>query len=170
VPLEITGPGEESGTYDAYIELSGIPDIAEERGLPESQVETTRPDYQASPDDNVIIQGIAGSPSSLGWVGYSFFVNNQDTVKAIEVSADDAAGCIAPNFDTITDGSYPLSRSLFIYVNLEKAAQSEALSAFVDYYLTDDGLRTAVEETRYVTLPDDRIEATRQAWEDAAAA
>jgi phosphate transport system substrate-binding protein len=168
-PLEITGPGEESGTYDAYIELSGIPDFAEERGLPEEQLETTRPDYQASPDDNVIIEGVAGSASSFGWVGYSFYANNQDRVKAIEISADDDTGCVAPTFDTIADGSYPLSRSLFIYVNTDKAAQSDALSAYVDYYLTDDGLVTAVEDTQYVTLPDDRLAATRQAWEDAQA-
>jgi phosphate transport system substrate-binding protein len=169
-PLEITGPGEESGTYDAYIELSGIPDIAEERGLPEEQVETTRPDYQASPDDNVIIQGVAGSDSSLGWVGYSFFTNNQDTVKAIEISAEDESGCVAPNFDTIADGSYPLSRSLYVYVNTAMAAEKAALSAFVDYYMTEDGLVRAVEETQYVPLPEDRMEAARQDWEDAGAA
>jgi phosphate transport system substrate-binding protein len=167
-PLDITGPGEESGTYDAYIELSGIPDLAEERGLPENQLETTRPDYQASPDDNVIIQGVSGSDSSLGWVGYSFYANNQDVVKAIEI--DGGEGCVAPSFDTIADGSYPLSRSLYIYVNTDKAAENQALSAYVDFYLTDEGVRTAVEETQYVTLPDDRIEATRQAWEDAKAA
>jgi phosphate transport system substrate-binding protein len=169
-PLEITGPGEESGTYDAYIELSGIPDIAEERGLPENQAETTRPDYQASPDDNVIIQGVAGSDSSFGWVGYSFYANNRDTVRAIEISAEDESGCVAPNFDTIADGSYPLSRSLYIYVNTGMAAQKDALSAFVDYYMTDDGLVTAVEETQYVPLPEARMEAARQAWEDARAA
>jgi phosphate transport system substrate-binding protein len=169
-PLEITGPGEESGTYDAYIELSGIPDLAEERGLPEEQLETTRPDYQASPDDNVIIQGVAGSDSSLGWVGYSFYANNEDTVRAIEISPADEGGCVAPTFDTIADGSYPLSRSLYIYVNAGMAAQKEALAAFVDYYLSDDGLVTAVEETQYVALPEDRVEATRQAWEDAGAA
>ena len=137
-PLDITAPGEESGTYDAFIELSGIPDIAEERGLPEEQLETTRPDYQASANDNVIIDGIAGSDSSFGWVGYSFFEQNSDVVKAFEI--DGGSGCVAPNFDTIADGSYPLSRSLYIYVNNAKAQQSEALSSYVDYYLSDEGL------------------------------
>jgi phosphate transport system substrate-binding protein len=164
-PLDITAPGEESGTYDAYIELSGIPDIAEERGLPEEQWETTRPDYQASSNDNVIIDGIAGSDSSFGWVGFSFFEQNQDVVKAFEI--DGGEGCVAPSFDTIADGSYPLSRSLFIYVNNAKAAESEALRAYVDLYLSDEGIRTAVEEVAYVVLPDDRIEATRSTWESA---
>jgi phosphate transport system substrate-binding protein len=167
-PLDITAPGEESGTYDAYIELSGIPDIAEERGLPEEQLETTRPDYQASANDNVIIDGIAGSDSSFGWVGFSFFEQNQDVVKAFEI--DGGEGCVAPSFDTISDGSYPLSRSLFIYVNNAKAAKSEALRAYVDLYLSDEGIRTAVQEVAYVVLPDDRIEATRSTWESAQAA
>jgi phosphate transport system substrate-binding protein len=164
-PLDITAPGEESGTYDAYIELSGIPDIAEERGVPEAQWETTRPDYQASANDNVIIDGIAGSDSSFGWVGFSFFEQNRDVVKAFEI--DGGEGCVAPSFDTIADGSYPLSRSLYIYVNNAKAAESEALRAYVDLYLSDEGVRTAVEEVAYVVLPDDRIEATRSTWESA---
>ncbi len=163
-PLDITGPGEESGTYDAFIELSGIPDTAEERGLSEDQVETTRPDYQASANDNVIIDGIAGSDSSLGWVGFSFYEQNQDVVKAIEI--DGGEGCVTPSFETISDGSYPLSRSLYIYVADQKVAQSEALRAFVDLYLSDVGVRTAVQEVAYVVLPDDRIEQARGTWEE----
>jgi phosphate transport system substrate-binding protein len=163
--LDVTAPGEESGTYDAFIELSGIPDIAEERGLPEEQVETTRPDYQASSNDNVIIDGIAGSETSFGWVGYSFFEQNSDVVKAFDI--DGGSGCVAPNLDSIADGSYPLSRSLYIYVNNAKAQQSEALRAYVDYYLSDEGLQTAVEQVAYVPLPEDRIEGTRSAWEGA---
>lgn len=166
--LDITAPGEESGTFDAFIELSGIPDIAEERGLPEEQVETTRPDYQASSNDNVIIDGIAGSESSLGWVGYSFFEQNAEVVKALEI--DGGSGCVAPSFDSIADGSYPLSRSLYIYVNNAKAAESEALRAYVDLYLSDEGLKTVVQQVAYVPLPDDRIEAARAAWEGAGTA
>lgn len=168
VSLDITAPGEESGTYDAFIELSGIPDIAVERGLSEEESETTRPDYTASANDNVIIDGIAGSDSSFGWVGFSFFEQNQDVVKAFEV--DGGEGCVAPSFESIADGSYPLSRSLFIYVNDAKAAENEALTAFVDLYLSDTGLRTTVEEVAYVVLPDDRVEAARNAWESASAA
>jgi phosphate transport system substrate-binding protein len=71
--------------------------------------------------------------------------------------------CPATSADTIADGSYPLSRSLYIYVNTAKAAESEALAAFVDFYLSDTGLRTAVQEVAYVALPDDRIGASRGA-------
>jgi phosphate transport system substrate-binding protein len=162
-PLDIVGPGEESGTYDAFIELA-LADLIEERGTDEA----TRPDYQSSPDDNVIVQGVSGY--GLGWVGYAFYANNSDLVKGIEVSSGDASGCVAPDITTIADGTYPLSRSLYVYVNTSRLAESDALRAYVDYYLTDDGLVTAVEETSYVPLPGDRVEATRRAWEEAAPA
>jgi len=161
-PLVVTAPGEESGTYDSFVEIA-LEGIAEERG----QDAVTRPDYQASANDNVIIDGIAGSDSSLGWVGFSFYEQNQEVVKAIEVDGGD--GCVAPDFETIADGSYPLSRSLYIYVNDAKAVESEALRAFVDFYMTDTGLLDSVEQVAYVTLPEDRIEATRSAWEGSAA-
>jgi phosphate transport system substrate-binding protein len=162
-PLDIVGPGEESGTYDAFIELA-LAGLIEERGTDEA----TRPDYQSSPDDNVIVQGVSGY--GLGWVGYAFYANNSDLVKGIEISSGDPSGCVAPDLTTIADGSYPLSRSLYVYVNTSRLAESDALRAYVDHYLTDDGLVTAVEETSYVPLPADRVEATRRAWEEAAAA
>jgi phosphate transport system substrate-binding protein len=164
-PLEITAPGEESGTYDAFIELAHFADIGVEHGLSEDEAATTRPDYQASANDNVIIDGIAGSDSSFGWVGFSFYEQNQDVVRAIEIDGGD--GCVAPTFDTIADGSYPLSRSLYIYVNNAKAQQSKALRAFVDFYLSDTGVKTAVDQVQYVELPQDRIDATRDTWEGA---
>jgi phosphate transport system substrate-binding protein len=159
-PLVVSAPGEESGTFDSFVELA-LEGIAEGRG----EEATTRPDYTSSANDNVIIDGIAGTDTSLGWVGFSFYEQNQDVVKAIEV--DGGEGCVAPTFETISGGTYPLSRSLYIYVNNAKAAESEAVTTFVDFYMTDTGLRTAVEEVAYVTLPDDRVEATRSAWEGA---
>jgi phosphate transport system substrate-binding protein len=164
-PLEITAPGEESGTYDAFIELAHFADIGVEHGLSEDEAATTRPDYQASANDNVIIDGIAGSDSSFGWVGFSFYEQNQDVVRAIEIDGGD--GCVAPTFDTIADGSYPLSRSLYIYVNNAKAQQSKALRAFVGFYLGDTGVKTAVDQVQYVELPQDRIDAARDTWEGA---
>jgi phosphate transport system substrate-binding protein len=164
-PLDITAPGEESGTYDAFIELSGIPDIAVERGIPEEESETLRKDYTSSPNDNVIIQAMAGSPSSLGFVGFAFAEEAGDQVR--EIAVDGGDGCVTPSDETISDGSYPLSRSLFIYVNNEKVAQSEALQAYVDYYLTDEALNDLVSEVGYIPLPADRIEATRGVWAEA---
>jgi phosphate transport system substrate-binding protein len=163
--LEVTAPGEESGTYDAFIELSGIPDLAVENGVAEDASEALRGDYNSSPDDNVIIQAMEGSPNAIGFVGFAFAEGAGDAVKEVEIDAGD--GCVAPTAETIADGSYPLSRSLYIYPNTQMASEDEAVKAFVDYYLTEDGLVAAVEEAEYIPLPADRQEASASAWESA---
>jgi phosphate transport system substrate-binding protein len=164
LPLDITAPGQESGTYDAFIELSGIPDTAAAQGVPEAKQSTLRNDYQSSPNDNTIIQAMGGSQGSLGFVGFAFADQNADTVKEIQV--DGGSGCVTPSHDTIADGSYPLSRSLYIYVNTDKLATNPALKAFVDYYVSDEGI-AAVGESDYVDLPTERIAATQAAWQSA---
>jgi phosphate transport system substrate-binding protein len=158
-PLVITAPGEESGTYDTFVEFV-IADISEER-LGEDN-DFTRADYNASPNDNVIVQGITDNPTSLGWVGFAFYEANQDVLKALEVDNGES-GCIAPTADTIASFEYPLSRPLFIYVNTSDLANRPELTAFVDYYLSDEGL-AAVADAGYVDLPAQDIEATRAAW------
>jgi phosphate transport system substrate-binding protein len=161
VPLDISGPGVESGTYDALIELAGIEDTALAQGVPEDTAATLRADYPSSPNDNVIIQGIEGSDSSLGWVGFAYAQSAGEGVKELEIDGGD--GCIAPTTDTIADASYPLSRSLYIYVSTASAADNPAVQAYVDYYLSDEGI-TAVTDAGYVDLPADRLEAARTAW------
>jgi phosphate transport system substrate-binding protein len=163
--LEVTAPGEESGTYDAFIDLAGIEDAAIENGVAEDAAAALRSNYQSSGNDNVIIQAMEGSPNAIGFVGFAFAEGAGDQVKEIGIDAGD--GCVAPTHDTIADGSYPLSRSLFIYPNVATAGDEATLKAFVDYYLTDDGLTLAVEEAKYIALPADRQEATRSAWESA---
>jgi phosphate transport system substrate-binding protein len=156
-PLVITAPGEESGTYDTYVEFV-IGDIFEDRGAEEA----TRPDYQTSADDNVIIENISGSPSSLGWVGFAFADENADAVTSLEVDGGD--GCVQPTAETIASGEYPMSRPLFIYVNAAEAEARPELAAFVDYYLSDEGI-AAVTEADYVALDETALEETRAAWD-----
>lgn len=161
VPLDVTAPGEESGTYDSFAELV-LEDIAyEERGIKEDDP-VIRPDYQASANDNVIIEGISGSESSLGWVGYAFFVQNEDTVQALPV-AEKGDDCVEPSPETISDGSYPIARDLFIYVNTAKMEENPAVEAYVDYYLSDAGL-ASVAEVGYVDLAEEDVQATLDAW------
>ena len=155
--LDITAPGEESGTYDTYVEFV-VADLAEARAADE----VTRPDYQASGDDNVIIENIAGAPTSLGWVGFAFADENSDAVKSLEVDGGD--GCVVPTPETIASGEYPMSRPLFIYVNADEAGARPELAAFVDYYLSDDGM-AAVTEADYVALDAATLEETRAAWD-----
>ncbi|MDE0066204.1 MAG: substrate-binding domain-containing protein [Acidimicrobiaceae bacterium] len=155
-PLDIFGPGEESGTFDTFVELV-VEHPAEERG----QAGTTRPDYSPSGDDNVILQGITGSDTSLGWVGFAFASGAQG-VKLLDVDGGES-GCVAATAETIASGEYPLSRPLFVYVNSNRAANNPGLEAYVDFYM-DAGLDRAVAEVGYVELTDAAKAEVRAAW------
>lgn len=154
-PLTISAPGEESGTYDSYVEIV-IEEFNEDRG---AQAET-RPDYQSSADDNVIIQGIQGSDTSFGWVGFAF-AREAKGVKQIEI--DGGAGCVAPTLETIASGEYPIARDLYIYVNAASVDENPAIAEYVDFYLSDEGIG-AVAEVGYVGLSDEALAATRAVW------
>ena len=93
--LTVTAPGEESGTFDSFVEIV-IEGVGDELGVEGANV---RPDYTASPNDNVIIEGIAANPTSLGWVGFAFVEENLDTIKPLQV--DGGAGCVEPTPETI---------------------------------------------------------------------
>jgi phosphate transport system substrate-binding protein len=159
--LSITGPGEESGTYDSYVELVITPIASKQTPV---QPSATRPDYVASANDNAIIAGVAGSPSSLGWVGFAFAQENKDTIKELGVAKDPNGTCIQPTAETISDGTYPLSRSLYLYVNKAKAAANPAVVGYVDFYLGDGTISTVLQTVPYVNLPATELDATRTAW------
>ena len=154
-PLDIFGPGEESGTFDSFVEIV-LEDLAEEAGVDA----TTRTDYSPSGDDNVILQGIQSSDSSLGWVGFAFAINASG-VKLLEV--DGGEGCVSPTADTIASNEYPISRDLWIYVNADRAAANPAVAAYVDFYVSE-ALSQAVSEVGYVPLTDAARTETSQRW------
>ena len=129
--LRLYGPDTDSGTFDYFTE--------EVNG--EAQV--SRADYTASADDNVLVQGIGGDRGSLGYFGYAYYQENKDSLKVIGV--DSGNGCVVPEPATIEDGTYsPLSRPLFIYVNVASLDRPE-VAAFVDYYM-DHGYQLTGEE------------------------
>ena len=146
-------PARSRGTYDTFVEFA-IADLAEERGADEA----TRADYSSSPNDNLIVEGIESSESSLGWVGYAFYVAEQERMKAIEIDGGD--GCVAPTPETIADGSYPFSRSLYIYVNTANAEENPAVASFVDLYLSTRG--SAVGDRRRLRRPARRPRSRRR--------
>jgi len=161
LPLTIVAPGEESGTYGSFIEIA-LEDIMEERG----QDTNLRPDYQISADDNVIVDNSGGTEGGLGFVGFSFAINAGDAVKLFDVDGGD--GCVSPSEDNVINGTYPISRSLYIYVNPNKITENPAVAPFIDYYLSDEGI-ASVTEVQYVALPTDRLDAARSAWDSASA-
>lgn len=164
--LAVVGPGEESGTFDSFVELV-LDGIAKTRSqIPEgSSHATTRPDYTSSANDNVIVQGITSSPGSLGWVGFGFAEENADKIKIVPVAKEASGTCVTPSADSIADGSYPISRTLYIYVNKAKAAANPAVAAYVDYYLADGTIASALEKVPYINLPADKLAATAAAWQ-----
>ncbi len=157
--LDIFGPGEESGTFDSFVELA-IEEIAEHR----NQDITTRPDYNTNADDNVIIRGVQNSDTSLGWIGYAF-AKEAGGIKLLSVASENSE-CVEPTATNIADGTYPIARPLLIYVNKAAALENEALRAYVDFYLQDEGLSIAVGDVGYVELDNIAKTKTRQAWRD----
>jgi phosphate transport system substrate-binding protein len=167
--LEVTAPGEESGTYDSFIELA-LADTAEKQveagAITEDQAETTRKDYQSSGNDNTIIDGVAETDNSLGWVGFAFANQNKDKVKTLRIDNGDG-NCVAPSAKTVRDGSYPLSRDLYIYVNNAKAGSNPALKSFVDFYMSKPG-NASVKESDYIQLAKADWNESVNTWKTAA--
>jgi phosphate transport system substrate-binding protein len=117
--LSLYGPGTDSGTFDFFTD-----EINGEEGV-------SRTDYQPSEDDNVLVQGVEGSDGGLGYFGFSYYEQNQDSLNLVGV--DDGSGCVKPSVDTIQSGDYkPLSRPLFMYPS-EKAMKKPEVKAFMDY-------------------------------------
>lgn len=162
--LSISAPGTESGTYDSFIEIV-LEKTAEARQGDEA-ARFIRTDFAGNADDNVIIEGIAGNDTSIGWVGYAFAEANSDVVKSLAVAKAEGEACIQPSIETIADGSYPVSRSLFIYVNNEKLDSNPALRPFVEFYLNEgyaESVTQAFGDSGYVELPADQLAETRSA-------
>jgi phosphate transport system substrate-binding protein len=155
-PLTITGPGSESGTYDSFVDFA-VKKIAESR----TKDVKLRADYTASPNDNVIVEGIEATDTSLGWVGYAYYEAQKDKMKALGV--DGGKGCVAPTAETIADGSYPFSRTLYMYVSKKAMADNPAVGAYVDLYLSNEGM-AQVTDAGYIALPSEKIAATTAAW------
>jgi phosphate transport system substrate-binding protein len=136
--IQLYGPGTDSGTYDTFTEA-----IVGEVGA-------SRTDFQASEDDNVLVQGITGDRYALGYFGYAYLAGNRDKLGVVAV--DGGAGCITPTEETVRDGSYaPLSRPLFLYVK-RSALGNPGLQEFLRYFMDHAG--ELVPETGFVPLPD----------------
>ena len=136
IPLRLYGPGTDSGTFEYFTEA-----IVGEMG-------SARPDYTASEDDNVLVQGISGDVNALGFFGYAYYQASQDKLKLIPVN--NGSGPVLPEFSTISDGSYnPLTRKIFIYVSLE-SLQRQEVKDFVNFYLNNAAYLS--DEVGYVPL------------------
>lgn len=119
--VELYGPGTASGTFDYFNEEI----LGKDREV--------RTDYTPSEDDNVLMQGVAGSKNALGYFGFSYFEENQDVLKAVAI--DNGEGAVAPSIESISDGSYaPLGRTLYVYVNAGELQNRPEVAEFVTFY------------------------------------
>ena len=140
--IHLFGPGVASGTYDYFTEA-----IVGESG-------SSRGDFTASEDDNVLVQGIAGDKYGLGFFGLAYYKENKDKLSLVAV--DGGNGPVRPSLETVKTGEYsPLSRPLFIYVNSTAVKRQEAV-AFVNFYL--DNAAELSTEVGYIPLPDAEYE------------
>ncbi len=136
--MEMYAPGVDSGTFDYFTETIG------------GESGASRGDFTASEDDNLIIQGVSGGKNGVGYLGYSYYVENAEKLNAVEI--DGGSGCIAPTDVAINNGTYaPLSRPLFIYVRKD-AATTPHIAEFIRYYLGSEGQALAAE-VGYIPYP-----------------
>ncbi len=146
--ISLFGPGTDSGTFDYFTDV-----INGEEGA-------SRTDYESSEDDNVIVQGVTGTPGAMGYFGFTYYEENADSLKAVEV--DSGSGCVAPSAESAQDGTYtPLSRPLFIYVSNKSYADKEQVATFVDFYI--DNLPAITEAAKFIPLNDDQTAETQSA-------
>jgi phosphate transport system substrate-binding protein len=136
-PLKLYGAGADSGTFDYFTEAVV------------GKSKSSRGDFTASEDDNVLVQGISNDKNALGYFGFAYYIENQAKLKAVAV--DGGKGPVLPSAQTVENGTYnPLSRPIFIYVSKKSAAKPE-VKEFVEFYLKHAA--PLVKEVKYVPLP-----------------
>ena len=149
--VSLYGPGTDSGTFDYFTDV-----INGEEGV-------SRKEYQASEDDNVLVQGVSGDQDGLGYFGFSYYEQNQDALNL--VSVDDGSGCVAPSSETIQDGSYtPLSRPLFMYPSAEAMSRPE-VAGFMQYVV--DNFDSIAEAALIVPMDDSQASKAQSAFQEA---
>ncbi len=137
VTIKLYGAGADSGTFDYFTEAVV------------GKAKSSRGDYTASEDDNVLVQGVASDKNGLGFFGFAYYVENQKKVKAVAV--DSGKGGVIPSAETVKDGSYePLSRPVFIYVNV-KAAEKPEVKEYIEFYMKN--AENLVKEVKFFPLP-----------------
>ena len=139
-PLKLFGAGSDSGTFDYFTEAIV------------GKAKSSRGDFTASEDDNVLVQGVARDKYAIGYFGFAYYVENQGKLRAVPIVAKDGAPAVGPSMEAVLKGTYqPLARPIFIYVN-EKSLAKPEVKEFVQYYMTH-GAKLA-REVKYVPLPD----------------
>jgi phosphate transport system substrate-binding protein len=143
-PLKLYGAGADSGTFDYFTEAIV------------GKAKSSRGDYTASEDDNVLVQGIASDPNAIGYFGYAYYAANKNKLKAVPVVNPRTNKPVGPSEDTVMDATYnPLGRPIFIYVN-KKSLQKPEVRKFAEFYVKNGAELS--QDVKYIPLPPDAYE------------
>jgi len=162
-PAEAIGvysPGADSGTFDYFIEAVVGPVTLDADGKADlaaaEEALLGLEGAQFSEDDNVLVQGVEGSPYAIGYFGYAYFSENTGALKAVAI--DD----VEPNQGTVDDGSYPLARPLFIYSDAAILQEKPQVAAFIYFYMSN--VNNEIIDVGYFPAPAADLEAAMDAW------
>jgi phosphate transport system substrate-binding protein len=137
-PLKLFGAGADSGTFDYFTEAIN------------GKAKSSRGDFTASEDDNVLVQGVARDVNALGYFGFAYYVENKDKLRAAKI-VDKTGPGVEPSFESVINGTYqPLARPIFIYINAKSLERPE-VKEFVEFYMKN--AEVLVREVKYVPLP-----------------
>ena len=139
-PMKLFGAGADSGTFDYFTEAIV------------GKAKSSRGDFTASEDDNVLVQGVSRDVNSMGYFGYAYYAENSKKIKSIPIIEKAGKPAVAPSMESVINGSYqPLARPIFIYVNAKSIDKPE-IKEFVEYYLKSSV--NLIREVKYVPLTD----------------
>ena len=157
-PIQRFSPGTDSGTFDYFVEAVMTPANGDDAALGEAAIlESTG--TQFSEDDNVLVQGVQGSPYAIGYFGYAYYQENADTLTPLSIDG------IAPTADTAESGEYPISRPLFIYSSTEIMQEKPQVSAFIHFYITN--VADEILDVGYFPVSEDQAQENLDAWNSA---
>jgi len=155
-------PGTDSGTFDYFVEAVMTPayvlDKEADKGKDKEAI-LNAANIQFSEDDNVLVQGVEGSPYAIGYFGYAYFAENQGNLKSVSLND------VSPSFKTAESGEYKLARPLFIYSDAAILKSKPQVAAFINYFLTY--VNEEIEAVGYFPASPEALDAARQSWLDA---
>jgi phosphate transport system substrate-binding protein len=154
-PIQRFSPGTDSGTFDFFVEAVMTPANGDDAALGEAAI-LDAANIQLSEDDNVLVQGVQGSPYAIGYFGYAYYQENASSLKALSVNG------VAPTAETAEAGEYPISRPLFIYSSTEILQEKPQVAAFIYFYITN--VADEILDVGYFPVSEGKAQENLDAW------
>jgi phosphate transport system substrate-binding protein len=162
--IQLFSPGSDSGTFGYFAEevVASLFEGDDADALAEAAI-LNAPGVQLSEDDNVLVQGVEGSPYAIGYFGFAYYSENAEGLRALAIDGGD--GAVTPDFETAEDGTYPLARPLFIYSAAEVLAEKPQVADFIAFYLTN--VDSVIQDVGYFPASVNAENVAKQNWLDA---